>query len=538
MRVHKVEKKSVKNTVQKKTGSPANLLTDNRPQTQQFKQLQQLAHSSSSSNNKSLTQLQSVIKESSAPVSVPAQQPVLQQKANNTGLPDNLKAGVENLSGYSMDDVKVHYNSAKPAQLQALAYAQGTDIHLAPGQEKHLPHEAWHVVQQKQGRVKPTVQMKGSVNVNDDKGLEREADVMGSKIFLPPPKKFSKYAMNKTISKSLQIQTVQRKVYLNWKGRPALKSIVEIASITRPNTPNVLKIPGVKLNVVKPPYKKGKSQVQVKNPDYLSARHIIAFAAQDREFKARYSGRTVKYLRTIFPSIKIDDDYLTSLSKHLQIVFSYENQQLNRGFDKAAEPEGAESNKDRNKLESVDIDPNNAYVKSNKMKIEDGSNPNMHRNYWKGSQEENLETDKDAEKKFSQARDSMDKELRIDQYAYMKTVKAKPNQKERKAKRTSKISADRHKQVIEALSSEFDPPPFTTRAVLDSHAAEFARLTNSWIENDKYAKHYYGLRRKGAPVGKKGTFTEANVTKTVNRPFKGKDFFKYGKNKEIYDNAK
>ncbi|MGB0932039.1 MAG: eCIS core domain-containing protein, partial [Chitinophagales bacterium] len=107
----------------------------------------------------------------------------IQQKAdtNNTGLPDNLKSGIENLSGYSMDDVKVHYNSDKPAQLQAHAFAQGTDIHLGAGQEKHLAHEAWHVVQQKQGRVKPTVQMKGKVNVNDDSGLEREADVMGAK---------------------------------------------------------------------------------------------------------------------------------------------------------------------------------------------------------------------------------------------------------------------------------------------------------------------------------------------------------------------
>jgi hypothetical protein len=106
---------------------------------------------------------------------------VLQRKNNNTGLPDNLKSGIENLSGHSMDDVKVHYNSDKPAQLNAHAYAQGSDIHLASGQEKHLPHEAWHVVQQKQGRVKPTLQMKGKVNVNDDKGLESEADVMGAK---------------------------------------------------------------------------------------------------------------------------------------------------------------------------------------------------------------------------------------------------------------------------------------------------------------------------------------------------------------------
>jgi hypothetical protein len=104
----------------------------------------------------------------------------VQKKANNTGLPDNLKSGIENLSGFSMDDTRVHYNSAQPAQLNAHAYAQGSDIHIAPGQEKHLPHETWHVVQQKQGRVQATMQMKGNVPVNDDKGLENEADVMGN----------------------------------------------------------------------------------------------------------------------------------------------------------------------------------------------------------------------------------------------------------------------------------------------------------------------------------------------------------------------
>ena len=102
-------------------------------------------------------------------------------RANNTGLPDQLKSGIESLSGLSMDHVRVHYNSSQPAQLNALAYAQGSDIHLAPGQERHLPHEAWHVVQQAQGRVRPTLQMKDVVPVNDDVGLEREADVMGSK---------------------------------------------------------------------------------------------------------------------------------------------------------------------------------------------------------------------------------------------------------------------------------------------------------------------------------------------------------------------
>ncbi len=100
---------------------------------------------------------------------------------NRTGLPDPPKAGVETLSGLSLDDVNVHYNSDKPAQLNALAYAQGTDVHVAPGQEKHLPHEAWHIVQQKQGRVRPTMQMKSGIPVNDEQKLEREADGMGAR---------------------------------------------------------------------------------------------------------------------------------------------------------------------------------------------------------------------------------------------------------------------------------------------------------------------------------------------------------------------
>jgi hypothetical protein len=104
----------------------------------------------------------------------------LREDENKTGLPDDLKAGVESLSGFSLDDVRVHYNSSKPAQLQALAYTQGTEIHVGPGQEKHLAHEAWHVVQQRQERVKPNTQIKG-INVNDDEGLEKEADEMGAK---------------------------------------------------------------------------------------------------------------------------------------------------------------------------------------------------------------------------------------------------------------------------------------------------------------------------------------------------------------------
>ncbi|MBD1846383.1 DUF4157 domain-containing protein [Cyanobacteria bacterium FACHB-63] len=102
----------------------------------------------------------------------------VKQQSSKTGLLNTLKAGVEKLSGYSLEQVRVHYNSPKPAQLQALAYTQGTEIHLAPGQEEHLPHEMWHVVQQAQGRVQPTDQLNG-VDINNDEALECEAEQMG-----------------------------------------------------------------------------------------------------------------------------------------------------------------------------------------------------------------------------------------------------------------------------------------------------------------------------------------------------------------------
>ncbi|MCI3208064.1 MULTISPECIES: DUF4157 domain-containing protein [Pandoraea] len=98
---------------------------------------------------------------------------------NGKVLPLQLKAGIEALSGMSMDDVEVHRNSPHPNRLDAHAYAQGNRIFLGAGQEQHLPHEAWHVVQQKQGRVAPTMQS-GDAMINDDPALEREADAMGA----------------------------------------------------------------------------------------------------------------------------------------------------------------------------------------------------------------------------------------------------------------------------------------------------------------------------------------------------------------------
>ena len=144
---------------------------------------------------------------------------------NDTGLPDNLKHGVESLSGHSMNDVKVHYNSDQPAQLNAHAFAKGTDIHIAPGQEKHLPHEAWHVAQQKQGRVKATTQLKEKVNINDDAKLEQEADVMGVKAM-----NFSTDTISETFQlKSLNDGVIQREV--DTSSSPSLQDTADIDAI-------------------------------------------------------------------------------------------------------------------------------------------------------------------------------------------------------------------------------------------------------------------------------------------------------------------
>jgi len=174
MKTPQKKKKSASTGIkaQQETVTSTSKFKDDRLETVTQRKLQSLANDHTQASE--AAQLQSTANNSVS------QHEVLQKKKNDTGLPDKLKAGVEQLSGVALDDVKVHYNSAKPAQLQAHAYAQGSNIHIAPGQEKHLPHETWHVVQQKQGRVKPTVQLKNNVQLNNDKGLEQEADVMGN----------------------------------------------------------------------------------------------------------------------------------------------------------------------------------------------------------------------------------------------------------------------------------------------------------------------------------------------------------------------
>lgn len=100
-------------------------------------------------------------------------------------LPERLRRIMERLSGYDLGDVRVHVASPWPARIGARAFALGSDIHLSPGAEDALGHEVWHVVQQKQGRVRATGAVTfadprlGETALNDEEALEREADTMG-----------------------------------------------------------------------------------------------------------------------------------------------------------------------------------------------------------------------------------------------------------------------------------------------------------------------------------------------------------------------
>ncbi|EAY30848.1 eCIS core domain-containing protein [Microscilla marina] len=92
-----------------------------------------------------------------------------------------VKANVSSLTGTDVSDAQVHYNSSLPTQMKAEATAQGNQVHLAPGKERHLGHELTHVAQQKQGRVQPTIQANNGVGINNDPKLEKEADDVGAK---------------------------------------------------------------------------------------------------------------------------------------------------------------------------------------------------------------------------------------------------------------------------------------------------------------------------------------------------------------------
>jgi hypothetical protein len=108
--------------------------------------------------------------------------------STGSGIPESMQTKMEGALNTSLSGVTVHPNSSKATAVGALAYTQGTDIHVAPSHyspntskgKQLLGHELTHVAQQMEGRVQPTGSV-GGLPLNDNPALEKEADSMGAK---------------------------------------------------------------------------------------------------------------------------------------------------------------------------------------------------------------------------------------------------------------------------------------------------------------------------------------------------------------------
>ncbi len=162
-----------------------------------------------------------------------ASPPPFQLKSSPSGMPEDTLNKMSGAFGQDFSDVNIHSDSQSAVDSGALAYTQGQDIHFAPGQydpksdsgQELLGHELTHVVQQGQGRVQANNQVNG-MPLNDDKGLEKEADEMGEKVaqhkgaLLPPPEQNNNMSGSNTVQRSSAIKgsTMQR---WPWSSKPA-----------------------------------------------------------------------------------------------------------------------------------------------------------------------------------------------------------------------------------------------------------------------------------------------------------------------------
>lgn len=116
---------------------------------------------------------------------------VQRAQADSPQVAPELESMVPAFGADMLSNVRLHPDSPTPAEVGALAYTQGNDIHFAPGQFKPdtgagrqlIGHELAHVAQQAAGRVQPTTEI-GGMPVNDDVALENEADRIGAKAAL------------------------------------------------------------------------------------------------------------------------------------------------------------------------------------------------------------------------------------------------------------------------------------------------------------------------------------------------------------------
>lgn len=122
------------------------------------------------------------------PFTPPAEPPMdPEQNGSGANAGAGLMAKMEASFGTTFDDVKLHVDSPEAQAIQAKAFARGNEVHFAPGQfnphsqggQELMGHELAHIVQQRQGRVQANATHAKGLAVNDDRGLEGEADQMG-----------------------------------------------------------------------------------------------------------------------------------------------------------------------------------------------------------------------------------------------------------------------------------------------------------------------------------------------------------------------
>ncbi len=183
-------------------------------------------------------------------------------KPNLTGIPTQMKLDFEQRSGLSFDDVRVHYNSDMPAQLQALAYTQGTQVYVGPGQERHLPHELGHVIQQKAFPIHATSYVNG-VAVNDNPTLETQADILAHSAKI-------KYIQTECANGNLK-NTVQRA-----KVRPR-KTTRSVAGVKKKSPKPAKPITPFLAGLKRPRFNQIIKKIMPIKRSGLDRRHIIPF---------------------------------------------------------------------------------------------------------------------------------------------------------------------------------------------------------------------------------------------------------------------
>lgn len=89
---------------------------------------------------------------------------------------------VRSMEHGAVDNVRVHNNSARAAEFFGRSFTHRSDPHFPrPLEEDRIPHEAWHAVQPRLGRVRPTVQLKLAVGPANDH-YEQEADRVAASV--------------------------------------------------------------------------------------------------------------------------------------------------------------------------------------------------------------------------------------------------------------------------------------------------------------------------------------------------------------------